>query len=76
MFKQRLSKQNISSSEFKYFSCNYEKSTRLGKMYLLSKIYKWLESVPGHPVISNCGTPTEKFHEFLDYHLKRTKQSA
>ena len=34
MFKQLLFKQNISSSEFKYFSYNYKKSTNLGKMYL------------------------------------------
>ena len=76
MFKQLLFKQNISSSEFNYFSYNYKKSTNLGKMYLLPKIYKRLESVPGRPVISNCGTPTEKVSEFLDYHLKPTMQSA
>ena len=39
-------------------------------MYLLPKIHKRLENVPGRPVISNCGTPTEKVSEFLDYHLK------
>ena len=72
MFKQLLSKQNISSSEFKYFSYNYKKSTNLGKMYLLPKIHKRLECVPGRPVISNCVTPTEKVSEFLDYHLKST----
>ena len=70
MFKQLLFKQNISSSEFNYFSYNYKKSTNLGKMYLLPKIYKRF------PVISNCGTPTEKVSEFLDYHLKPTMQSA
>ena len=76
MFKQLLSKQNISSSEFKYFSYNYKKSTNLGKMYLLPKIHKRLENVSGRPVVSNCGTPTEKVSEFLDYHLKSTMQSA
>ena len=40
MFKQILSKQNLSSSEFKYLSYNYKKSTNLNKMYLLPKIYK------------------------------------
>ena len=60
MFKQLLSKQNISSSGFKYFRYNYKKSTNLGKMYLLPKIHKRLEGVSGRPVISNCGTPTEK----------------
>ena len=37
---QILSKQNLSSPEFKYFSYNYKKSTNLSKMYLLPKIYK------------------------------------
>ena len=42
----------------------------LGKLYLLPKIHKRLFNVPGRPVISNCGTPTEKASEFLDHHLK------
>ena len=45
-------------------------------MYLLPKIHKRLGNVPGRPVISNCGTPTEKVSEFLDYHLKPVMQSA
>ena len=76
MFKQLLSKQNMSSSEFKHFSYNYKKPTNLGKMYLLPKIHKRLQSVPSRPVISNCGTTPEKVSEFLDYHLKPTMQSA
>ena len=39
-------------------------------MYLLPKIHKRLYDVPGRPVISNCGTPTEKVSEFLDNQLK------
>ena len=45
-------------------------------MYLLPKIHKQLENVPGRAVIFNCGKPTEKVSEFLDYHLKPTMQSA
>ena len=26
--------------------------------------------MPGRPVISNCGTPTEKVSEYLDHHLQ------
>ena len=26
--------------------------------------------MPGHPVISNCGAPTEKVSKFLDHHLQ------
>ena len=76
MFKQLLSKQNISSLEFKHLSHSYKKSTNLVKMYLLPKIRKRLESVPGRPVISKCGTPIGKVSEFLDYHLKPTMQLA
>ena len=45
---------------------NLSKATNLGKLYLLLKIHKRLENVPGRPVISNCGTPAEKVSEFLD----------
>ena len=51
MFQKLLSKQNISSSEYKYFCYNYKRAANLGKMYLLPKIYKRLENVPGRPVI-------------------------
>ena len=39
-------------------------------MYLLPKNHKRLFDVPGRPVISNCGTPTENVSEFLDHHLQ------
>ena len=32
--------------------------------------------MPGRPVISNCGTPTEKVSEFLDHHLKLVMQKG
>ena len=44
--------------------------------YLLPKIHKRLSDVPGRPVISNCGTPTEKASEFLDYQLKPIVQKG
>ena len=56
--------------ELKYLIINHKKDTNLGKMYLLPKIHKRLYNVPGKPVISNCGTPTEKVSGFLDYQLK------
>ena len=43
---------------------------RVGKFYLLPKIHKRLENVAGRPVISNCGTATEKISEFLDFHVQ------
>ena len=54
----------------------YKKVTNLGKLYPLSKIHKRLYNVPGRPVISNCGTPTDKVSEFLDHHLKSIKQEG
>ena len=60
----------ISDKQLKYFMYQYKKVTNLGKIYLLPKIHKCLANVPGRLVISNCGTPTEKGFEFLDYHLK------
>ena len=54
----------------KYFTHEYKKVSDLGKLYLLPKFHKRLHNVPGRPVILNCGTPTEKASEFLDYHLK------
>ena len=47
-----------------------QKKTSLGKMYVLPKIHERLFDVSVRPVISNCGTPTEKVSEFLDHHLK------
>ena len=69
-FKGLRSKDFISEKELKYFTYEYKKVCNLGKLYLLPKIHKRLFNVPGRPVISNCGTPTEKASEFLDYHLK------
>ena len=60
----------IIEKQLKYFSYEYRKATNFGKLYILPKIHKKLHNVPGQPVISNCGTPTEKCLEFLDYHLK------
>ena len=58
---QSLRRKNLNTEkEFKCFSYQYKKSTNFGKMYLLPKIQKKLDNVPGRPVISNCGTPTEK----------------
>ena len=55
---------------------DFKKTTATGKLYLLPKIQKWLHNVPGRPIISNCGTPTEKVSEFLDFHLKPLMRSG
>ena len=69
IFKGLCNNKLITEKELKYFSFNFKNACCLGKMYLLPKIHKRLSDVPG-PVISNCGTPTEKVSEFLDHHLQ------
>ena len=68
--------KTITEKEFKYFTIEFKKATNLGKLNLLPKIHKRLENVPGRPVISNCGTHTEKVLEFLDSQLKPVMQSS
>ena len=69
-FRSLCDKKLISEKELRYFLFNFKNASCLGKMYLLPKIHKRLQDVPGRPVISNCGTPTEKVSEFLDYDLQ------
>ena len=76
MFLNLKRKGLISQKELKYFTYEFKKSTNLGKLYLLPKIHKRLSDVPGRPVISNCGTPTEKASEFVDFHLKPIMQNG
>ena len=40
--------------------------------YLLPKIHKPMihDLTPGRPIVSGCGSPTEKISQFLDYYLK------
>ena len=70
LFKNLKSKGAITEKQLTYFTIDFKEATNLGKLYLLHKIHKRLFEVPGRPVISNCGTPTEKVSEFLDSELK------
>ena len=76
MFSSLRRKGFITEKQLKYFTYEYKKATNFGKLYLLPKIHKRLFDVPGRPVISNCGTPTEKCSEFLDHHLKKVMQKG
>ena len=76
IFNRLCSHRLISESELKYFTYNFKKATNLGKFYFLPKIHKRLATVPGRPVISNCGTPTEKVSEYLDFLLKPVMQDG
>ena len=65
-----------SNEMFSGLRYEYRKATNFGKLYLLPKIHKRLFNVPGRPVISNCGNPTEKCSKFLDYHLKPVMKNS
>ena len=58
---------DIDEKTLEYLMVN---SPRLGRFYLLPKIHKRLNSIPGRPVISDCGFFTENISEFLDFHLQ------
>ena len=66
-FKPLLDKGYIPSKNLEYLVVP---RPRLGRFYLLPKIHKRLENVPGRPVISNCGTATERVSEFLDFRIQ------
>ena len=66
-FKPLLDKGYISSKNLEYLVVP---KPRLGRFYLLPKIHKRLENMPGRSVISNCGTATERVSEFLDFHIQ------
>ena len=66
----------ILDKTLKYFTYEFKKTTNLGKFYLLPKIHKRLENVPGRPIISNCEVPNEKASEFLDFYLKSIMQNG
>ena len=75
-FRGLKTKGCITDKTLKYSTYQYKKACNLGKLNLLPKIHKRLSEVPGRPVISNCGAPTEKVSEFLDFHLKSIMQEG
>ena len=76
VFSHLCSRKLISERELKYFIYTFKKANNLGKLDFLPKIHKSLSSVPGRPVISNCGTPTGKISEYLDHILKPVMQES
>ena len=75
-FKELKRMGCILDKTLKYFTYEFKKTTNLGKFYLLPKIHKRLEHVPGRPIISNCEVPNEKASEFLDFYLKSIMQNG
>ena len=69
-----LKKGCNTEKKHKYFSDEFKNITNLGKLNLRPKIHKHLFDVPERPVLSNCGTVTEKVSELLDHVLKAVMQ--
>ena len=69
-------KKLITEKESKNFNFKFKEASNLGKFYLLAKIQQSLFNVPGCPVSSNCGTPTEKASKFLNHHLQSIIKSG
>ena len=44
------------------------KDIRTSRFYILPKLHK--PGIPGRPIVSSCGAPTEKISQFIDYHLR------
>ena len=65
---ERIKKRgDLSADHIKYFMV---KDPKVSRFYLLPKIHKRLENVPGRPIVSNCGFCTENISYFLDFHLQ------
>ena len=64
---EKIRRGDLSADNIKYFMVKDPKSARF---YLLPKIHKRLENVPGRPVISNCGFYIENILAFLEFHLQ------
>ena len=70
MFENLQKKSVIQEREKNYCKFSFKNTTNLGKLYLLPKMHTDLSNVAGYPLISNCGTLTEKVSEFLDHQLQ------
>ena len=64
---------DLKKGSIKYFEV---KDPKFPRFYLLPKIHKRLNNVPGRPVTSNCGYYTENISAFLDFHLQPLAQAV
>ena len=63
LFSKKIrDRRDISDSTLDYFLVN---NPKLGRFYLLPKIHKRLQNMPGRLVISNSGYYTENISAFL-----------
>ena len=63
---------HLKKETIKYFEV---RDPKFARFYLLPKIHKRLNNVPGRP-ISNCGYYTENISAVLDFHLQSLAQAV
>ena len=72
--KEKIRKTgDLKKETIKYFEV---KDSKFDRFYLLPKIYKRLNNVPGRPVTSSCGYYTGNISAFLDFHLQPLAQEV
>ena len=64
---------DLKKETMKYFEV---KDPKFAGFYLLPKIHKRLNNIPGRPVIPNCGYYTKNISAFLDFHLQPLAQAV
>ena len=73
VLRRMKNRGGVSDETLDYFLVN---NSKLGRFYLLPKIHKRLQNVPGRPVISKLSYYTENISSFLDFHLKPLAQKV
>ena len=64
---------DLKKETIKYFEV---KDPKFARFYLLPKIHKRLNNVPGRPVIFNCSYYTKNISAFLGFHLQPLAQAV
>ena len=64
---------DLKKETIKYFEV---KDSKFARFYLLPKIHKRLNNLPGRPVISNCGYYMENISALLDFQLQPLAQAV
>ena len=71
---ERIGKRaDLKKETIKYFEV---KDPKFARFYLIPKIHKRLNNVPGRHIISNCGYYTKNISAFLDFHLQPLAQAV
>jgi hypothetical protein len=66
VLEQMLNEELISLDTFMYLNVD---KPRPGRFYMLPKIHK--KGIPGRPICSSNGHPTERISEFVDHHIRK-----